>query len=102
MPRRDRIERMLEKEPADVFLNFSYAMELAKENETDRALAQFDRVISLDPSYTGAHYHKGNMLIGLGRQDEARVVLQDGVAACKQLGDDHAHREMVELLTSID
>jgi len=101
MPRRDRIERMLEQEPDDVFLNFSYAMELAKENDIDGALAQFDRVISLDPTYTAAHYHKGNTLIGLGRLDEARVVLQEGIAACKQIGDDHAHREMLDLLTSI-
>ncbi len=101
MPRRDRIEQMLKQEPDDVFLNFSFAMELSKENESDRALAQFDRVLSLDPTYTAAHYHKGNTLIGLGRQDEARVVLTEGVAACKQIGDDHAHREMLELLTSI-
>ena len=101
MPRRDRIVRMLEQEPDDVFLNFSFAMELTKENESDRALAQFDRVISLDPTYTAAHYHKGNTLIGLGRQEEARAILTEGVAACKQIGDDHAHREMLDLLTSI-
>jgi len=102
MPRRDKIEQLLEKEPDDVFLNFSYAMELAKDGETERALAQFDRVLSIDSTYTAAHYHKGNTLIGLGRHDEARAVLQKGVAICKQIGDDHAHREMLDLLTSLD
>jgi len=101
MPRRDKIEQMLEKEPDDVFLNFSLAMELAKDGETDQALARFDRVLSLDSTYTAAHYHKGNTLIGLGRNEEARAVLEQGVATCKQIGDDHGHREMLDLLASL-
>jgi len=101
MPRRDRIQQMLEKEPDDVFLNFSLAMELAKEGEVASALACFDRVLKLDATYTAAHYHKGNTLIGLGRLEEARAVLQQGVAACRQVGDDHAQREMLDLLATI-
>lgn len=101
MPRRDKIEQMLEREPDDTFLNFSLAMELVKEGAADLALTRFDRVLELDPAYTAAHYHKGNTLIGLERIDDARAVLEAGVAATQQSGDDHAHREMVELLSTI-
>ncbi len=101
MSRRDKIEMMLEKEPDDAFLNFSLAMELAKEGAVDQALARFDRVLSLDATYTAAYYHKGNTLIGLDRLEDARTVLENGVAATKQAGDDHAHREMLELLATI-
>lgn len=92
---------MLLKEPDDVFLNFSLAMELVKAGETEPALQRFDRVIELDGNYTAAYYHKGNALIGLERTDDARRVLADGVEACCRVGDTHALSEMTDLLNSI-
>ena len=101
MPRRGKIEQMLVHEPDDPFLNFSLAMELVKEGTTDLALERFDRVMTLDATYSAAHYHKGNTLIGLGRLDEARATLERGLEVTEQAGDDHAHREMQELLATI-
>lgn len=101
MSRRDKIEQMLLKEPDDVFLNFSLAMELAKAGGTEPALQRFDRVIELNGNYTAAYYHKGNALIGLGRSDDARQVLSAGVDACSRTGDTHALSEMTDLLNSI-
>jgi predicted Zn-dependent protease len=101
MSRREKIEKLLEKEPDDVFLNFGLAMELVKENEPEDALARFDRVLQLDPRYHAAHFHKGSTLIALGRADEARRVLTQGVAAARASGNAHAEGEMTELLASV-
>jgi len=101
MSRRDKIEQLLLKEPEDVFLNFSFAMELAREGESEAALERFDRVIALDPNYSAAFYHKGNTLISFGRTQEARETLSAGCEAAQRAGDEHAHREMAELLASI-
>ncbi len=103
MSRREAIEKMLVESEDDVFLNFGLAMEMAKEEGSKaEALAQFDRVLELDPNYTGAHYHKGNTLIGLGRLDEARTVLLAGCEKAEANQDAHTLSELQDLLSSID
>ena len=101
MSRAEKIIQMLQTEPDDVFLNFGLAMEYVKAGQQDKALVQFDRVLALDATYTAAHYHKGNTLIGLGRTDEARQILTSGVTAAQGNGDAHAEGELQVLLDSI-
>lgn len=101
MPREKQLRAMLAKEPDDVFLNFSLAMELAKTERTDECLARFNRVIELDSDYVAAYFHKGKTLLKLHRQDEAKAVLQAGAAKAAQLGDRHAKDQMEQLLTAM-
>lgn len=98
MPSREKLEQLLEKEPDDVFLNFGLAMELKKEGLAGEALARFDRVIELDPTYTAAHFQKGNTLIELGRSEDAVAALSRGVEAAKKIGNAHAASEMQEVI----
>ena len=102
MPSREQIEKLLKAEPDDVFLNFALAMELKKADLTDEAIVRFDRVIQLDSTYTAAYYHKGNTLIALGRNEEAKPILQTGVEASRQAGNAHAESEMQALLDGIE
>ena len=53
MSRLDKIQRMLEADPQDAFLNFSLAMEYVKEGRSEEALAQFSRVVELDRDVLG-------------------------------------------------
>ena len=101
MSRRVKLEQMLEKSPQDVFLNFGLAMELAKEGRTDDALARFDLVLQLDPSYLTAHFQKGSTLIAAGRVPDARRALAAGIAAANASGDLHAASEMQALLDTL-
>lgn len=101
MPSREQLERLLEKEPDDVFLNFALAMALSKEGSSSEALTRFDRVLELDPTYTAAHLQKGTQLIAMGRRDEARSTLQSGAASAKAAGDAHAASEMQKLLDTM-
>ena len=101
MSRRVKLEQMLEKSPQDVFLNFGLAVELAKEGRTDEALAQFDRVLRLDPSYLTAHFQKGSTLIAVGRVPDARAALTAGITAAQTSGDLHAASKMQVLLDTI-
>ncbi len=101
MTRRQKLERMLEKSPQDTFLNFGLAMELAKEGMIEEALAQFDRVLQIDPSYLTAYFQKGSTLINAGRVPDARTALIAGIAAARTLGDTHTQSEMQAMLDSI-
>jgi tetratricopeptide (TPR) repeat protein len=101
MPSIEQIEKLLTAEPNDVFLNYSLAMEFAKLNRIDDSLAQFNRVLELDPAYCAAYYHQGKTYLEAGRHDHAKEVLQRGMAAARQAGDGHAEGEMQELLSGI-
>jgi len=98
MSRREKLEQMLLTEPDDTFLNFGLAMELAKEGRVADAITRFDRVLTLDPSYTTAFLQKATTLISSGRPDEAKRVLIDGMSSARFHGDTHAAEEMQSLL----
>ncbi|MBP7935752.1 MAG: tetratricopeptide repeat protein [Phycisphaerae bacterium] len=99
MSRLDRIKQMLAAEPADVFLNFSLAMELVKEGRQEDAVAQFARVSELDPAYVPAYFQRANALVAMGRKADAKAVLQLGIAAARKAGDKHAASEMGQMLS---
>lgn len=101
MSRLEQLERMLVTEPNDSFLNFAFAMELAKAGRTADALARFDRVIALDAHYTAAHFQKGRTLLNGGEVEAAKAALREGIARAQECGNGHAAAEMGELLSSL-
>lgn len=101
MTRREKIEERLQEDPDDVFLNYSYAMELAKTSEVDTARKFFQKVRLLDPQYVAAYFQEGQMLANEGDAAAAREVLSAGIAVARQTGDDHALAEMTDFLDSL-
>ena len=99
MSRLDKIQQMLQADPDDVFLNFSLAMEYVKENRHAEAVAQFERVNQLDPNHVAAYMQRATVLVILKRTDDARQSLEQGIAAAKRAGDNHAIEKMTEALT---
>jgi tetratricopeptide (TPR) repeat protein len=100
MSRREKIEAMLAEDPGDVFLRYSLAMELDKEGNHDASLARFAELTRDDPPYVPAFFMAGQQLARLGRLDEARSILRDGIAAAQAQDDLHAAGEMSEFLAS--
>ncbi len=101
MSRREKIERLVEMEPDDVFLNFSLAMELVKEGLIDEAIARFDRVLELDSADIAAYVQKGSVLIDAGRSVDARATLSLGLTVAEKAGDAHMADQMRQLLKAI-
>lgn len=101
MSRREKLTKMLEKEPGDVFLNYALGMELMKDGTADEAVAQFDRVIALDGKYVAAYLQKAQVLIRAERIDDAKASLRSGIGAAKAVGDRHAEEELEGLLGSL-
>jgi len=92
---------MLAVDPGDVFLRYSLAMELDKEGDHDASLARFAELTRDDPPYVPAFFMAGQQLARLGRYEEARTVIRDGIQAAKLQGDAHAAGEMSEFLASL-
>lgn len=101
MAKIDQIRKMLAADPNDVLLNYALAMELLNASRPDEALAQFDKVLAIDPTYSAGYMQKAKALIGLNRHDDARSVLRQGIAAAEQRGDFHAKDKMEELLRAV-
>ena len=101
MSREEKIRKLLEQEPDDTFLNFSLAMEFAKDQNWDAAIAQFDRVIEIDNGYVAAFFHKGQTLVKMGETDRAQETLKAGITRAAEVGDLHAKGEMEDFLQMI-
>ena len=101
MAKIDQVRKMLAVEPNDLLLNYALAMELLSAGQNDEALAQFDRVIAIDPAYSAAYMQKAKALINLTRHDDARSVLQAGIKVALDRGDFHAKDKMEELLRAV-
>ena len=99
--RREKIEALLADDPADEFLRYSLAMELDKEGQHERSLAQFDRLVEGEQPYVPAYFMAAQQLARLGRVDEARGKLRVGIEAARAAGDAHAAGEMSEFLASL-
>src|SRR5436190_5480011 len=100
MSRREKIEVMLANDPCDTFLRYSLAMELDKEGDHDASLTRFAELARDDPPYAPAFFMAGQQLVRLNRNNEARQILRDGIAAARIQDDLHAASEMSEFLAS--
>ncbi len=87
----DTLKRILEQKPEDRFARYGLAMEYVKAARYADAVAEFERLIAHDPSYSYAYFHCGQALEKLGRLDEARAIYRRGIEAAP---DPHARSEL--------
>jgi tetratricopeptide (TPR) repeat protein len=99
--RRAKIEAMLLDEPSDPFLHYSLALELEKEGQHERSLAEFEGLMSAAAPYVPAFFMAAQQLSRLDRIAEARAVLRNGIEQARSAGNSHAAGEMSEFLTSL-
>ncbi|GIW90609.1 MAG: hypothetical protein KatS3mg109_1041 [Pirellulaceae bacterium] len=100
-PRRAKIEAMLANEPGDRFLRYALAMELQRDGEHERSLEELRRLMEETPPHVPAFFMAGQQLARLGRIEEARQALRDGIEEARRQGDFHAAGEMSEFLAGL-
>ena len=76
------------------------ALEYKNAGQLDAAEQTFSALIAAKPDYTASYLHAGNVLVALGRREEARSVYETGIAACRRVGDAHAESELRAALDS--
>lgn len=99
--RREVLESFLEKNPSDAFARYGLALECAKTGQDSAAMENFQKLIESHPAYVAGYFQYAQLLVRLGRIDEARRALEAGIAAAQKAGDTHAREEMAATLESL-
>jgi len=102
MPDRlDQLVKLHEADPADPFVTYGIALEHAKADRPDEALAWLDKTLSLDAGYLYAYFQKAKALGELGEDAAARAAAERGIEKAAEAGDDKALSELTDLLESL-
>lgn len=95
--RLEQLEKLHAADPTDADLPYMIALEYAKADDTEQALAWLDKTIALNAHYHYAYFQKAKMLDEEGEGAEAIVTLDEGIALAAEAGDAKALGELQEL-----
>lgn len=97
--RREALEQFVAEKPADAFARYGLALECVKLGDDPAATLHFQKLLEMNPSYVAGYFQFGQLLSRMGRLDEARKMLSDGIVVAQRAGDMHARDEMQAALT---
>lgn len=97
-----QLHKLLEADPADADLLYMIALEHAKAGAFTEAVEWLDRTLTQHKHYHYAYFQKAKALSQLGKDDEAKHVLEVGIDHARQGNDLKAVGELTELLQSLD
>lgn len=97
--RREILEQFVAQKPTDAFARYGLALECVKLGDEAAAAGHFHKLLETNPGYSAGYFQFGQLLWRLGRLDEARKLLSDGIVVAQKAGDMHARDEMQAALT---
>ena len=101
MDRVAMLKEILTDNPNDAFARYGLAMEYANTGDTATALAEYEKIVALDPNYVPAYQMGGQLLLNLRRDEEARQWFDKGIEAARRTGNQHAESEMQGILETL-
>src|ERR1700728_5349162 len=88
--RREVLEKFVADKPTDAFASYGRALEYAKLGDDEAATDNFKKLLEANPGYVAGYFQFGQFIARVGRLEEARKLLSDGVVAAQNAGDMHA------------
>jgi tetratricopeptide (TPR) repeat protein len=99
--RREMLEQFVAQKPGDAFALYGLAHECAKLGDNNAAINYFGTLLHDHPAYVAGYLQFGQLLARLGRLEEARRTLSDGIIVAQKAGDIHARDEMQSALNQL-
>ena len=96
------LQDILAQNPADAFARYGLAMEYANSGKLQEAVDEFATLLNGHPDYTAGYFMAAQTLAKSNRTEEARKMLQDGIAAAQRTGNEHARSEMEGMLADLN
>jgi predicted Zn-dependent protease len=101
MDRIAMLKDILSQNPRDSFARYGVAMEYANSGKLPEALDEFETLLKEHPDYTAGYFMAAQTLSKANRSDEAKKMLQQGIAAAQRTGNEHARSEMEGMLSDL-
>jgi len=101
MDRATMLSELLSQDPNNVLARYGLAMEYSNAGEFTPALEEFQKLLAANPDYSAGYFMAAQTLVKAKRPEEAKKMLQDGIAAAQRKGDNHARSEMQAMLEEI-
>jgi len=101
MDRIAALTEVLAQDPNNVFARYGMAMEHSNAGAFDRALDEFAKLLAANPHYVAGYFMAAPTMVKAGRPQEAKSMLEKGIASAKRKGDSHAESEMQAMLDEI-
>ncbi|HKH99316.1 MAG TPA: tetratricopeptide repeat protein [Candidatus Sulfotelmatobacter sp.] len=101
MDRIATLNEILTQNPQDAFARYGLAMEYSKQGDFDRALAEYSILLENHPDYTAGYFMAAQTLVRAERIEDAKKMLQDGIASARRTGNVHAQSEMEAMLAEL-
>ncbi len=98
----EALREILAEDPGNSFARYGVAMELAGRGETEAALAEFQTLLTANPSYTAGYFMSAQTLAAAARRPEAMEQLRRGIQCAEREGNSHAASEMQAMLDELD
>ena len=96
------IEKMLEENPTDSFLNYAAALEFNKNGNKTQAINVICKVLSNDPEYLGGYYQLGKLYEETTQPQKAIETYKKGKEIAKQQNDTKTLGELSEALLNLE
>jgi cytochrome c-type biogenesis protein CcmH/NrfG len=101
MDRVAMLNEILTQNPNDAFARYGLAMEFSKAGDVARAMEEFQKLIAANPDYTPGYFMAAQTLARAERTEEAKKMLEDGIASAKRTRNAHAQSEMEAMLSEL-
>ena len=99
--RREVLDAFLAEKPDDAFSRYGLALEYMNAGDAASAETQFRELIQRNPGYVPGYQMLGQLLAKQSRFEDARFILNQGIAAATKAGNGHARSEMESLLDDL-
>lgn len=99
--RLEMLKQLVDDHPSEPMPRYGLAVELASQGEVEAALQQFAKLLEQHPNYTAGYQMSAQTLLRAGRNEEARQLLQDGIASAQRERNAKAESEMQGMLDEI-
>ena len=100
--RTTQLKAIIAQDPANKLARYALGMEYSGRGEVDAAVAAFRELIQNNPDYANAYFMAAQTLSNADRKDEAKQLLQEGIAAAKRANNRHAENEMTAMLEELE
>jgi tetratricopeptide (TPR) repeat protein len=102
MDRLQMLQDLLAQDPNNQLARYGLGMEYSGKGEVESAVAEFKKLVEINPDYANAYFMAAQTLAKAERADEAKQLLRQGITAAARTGNSHAQGEMQAFLDELE